>query len=216
MKWNLLFLSLMLFFLIMCDREKDIVGSSDSVELVPLKIGNTWLYTSDNDVTFNDSIDSVRTINGADVYWLNSQRLRWTAQQGIYNSPDGYYVDHFIFPNENNHDKVFKYPCTKGMKWSNTNVFFGITVTEHYEVLSTLEKVEISSGVYYCCVYKITSMDTKMIVNNIEYYHYTEYYFAPNIGMVLKKQVITDENFKPLDEFEEIVARELVEYSLVR
>ena len=100
--------------------------------LVPLNTGNLWEYQVGDDNIAIESIDSLYVNNGINIYILNSVRGRWTASQAVYNTSDGYFIDNRQFVNENNHEYVFKYPCTTGMRWTNKFEFFGTHVTNNY------------------------------------------------------------------------------------
>jgi len=204
----------LLLIFCMCTKENQLLNPNVNDVLMPLKIGNFWEYKTESDKIIKESIDSLYVKNGINIYILNSDMGTWFAAQAVYNTPDGYFIDNRLFVNEDNHEFIFKYPCVKGMKWSNTNNFFGINVTHNYEVLSVNETIKLSSGVFHCYVYKVYSKDTQSVINEILYQSFEKYYFDPKIGLVLIKTVITDDNFNPISDFKEITSRELIDFSV--
>ena len=197
-----------------CSKEDYIVTASEDSVLVPLSIGNSWTYRLNSDRINTESIDSTLKIDDQIGYWLNIDKGSWKAQKVVYNTQEGFFLDNRLYIGANNHAQVFIYPCTQGMKWTNTQYFMGKNITNHYEVLSTSERIELSCGIFYCYVYKEYSNDTSYTLDENQYQCFRKYYFVPGIGRVLLKTVITDENFEPLKEFDEITSSELIELDI--
>lgn len=183
---KLSFISIALsLMLILTACQDDSTSPSKSKEIMPLALGNFWVYQQlyyDSNGNLTDSeIDTLLvkrqfTYNGK-VYFSFDEYDEEHQDEGLRNADGGLYQLNYDYDNETfSEDLMFKYPAKTG------DVF--MINEEEVKVISTNATISVPKGSFSCYHYKIESeyIDeddpsySRKIIENL--------YMAPGVGMV--------------------------------
>ena len=190
-------LAILVFLIVGCGT-KDPIGPGTQnnlppTSIMPLKIGNVWLYdfewytgpSSPPDVVYDYSITVMDTVRINGEKWYQAAHavtsVGWTQTVYYTNRNGGLY---FRFSTADGATEYlrFKYPASIGDTYNSTQMFlfteFGFTGSYPSEMMGTSVSVTVPHGTHNC------------------YYQYADYdpgtpnpvslkdYFKPNLGMV--------------------------------
>jgi hypothetical protein len=177
---NCIFVIITIILISGCEQETDstsnlskpvnynCIDASQNCDIVPLAVGNTWIYqiinydTLGNETArFNDTTSIVTdTVIDGETWYTYEQSSEWYT-----NKIDGFYL--FI---NNKKVMIYKYPVKKGDAFS-MREGSNILIESNDTLITT------AAGTFSCVTYKIienSSLETKM-------------YFAPGIGRIFQK-----------------------------
>jgi hypothetical protein len=177
-------ISIFILFLSAC-TEETIQPVNQTVELLPLKIGNYWIYRVGIKDSYNDTIltfkDTLRVIEQSGRGFLLNSRLQIILQNGYYkNGEDGLYMNDTL---------QFKYPGVAGENCGliglgnvfdiNGNNPVGIISRTNfqYSYVNASDTIKL----YDCYYYFLTSFYPTADIKKSGYT-----IFKPGIGMVLR------------------------------
>lgn len=192
MKILLTLIPLFLLLLNSCKEDNIVSPTSSSTGLMPLKLGNYWIYRVGIKDSFKDTLysfqDTLRVIEKTDRGFLLKSRLQIILLDGYYkNEKDGLYM---------NDSLQFKYPGTVGepcgqiglgnvVDTSGKSPDGIIFKTDYkYSYLSTGDTISLTDCYYYY-------LNAFYQSENIKTTGYT--IFKPGIGMVLRDWADIDE-----------------------
>ena len=169
--------------LLICScQQSNPVGSTGSTELVPLKVGNAWVYSK----TYYDSLGLVRAaatesvsvskdtvLNGQSYFFISRQVLDSAGTPYPYkqiyfakNTPTGYWERDPVLKLDT---KIYDYPY-----------YYGDST-----VVRANETITVSSGTYNCIVYSYAAGAVR--VDSTYQIVYGNSYVCPNVGIVQKE-----------------------------
>jgi hypothetical protein len=184
MKFARIAISIFILFLSAC-TEETIQPGDQTVELLPLKVGNYWIYRVGIKDSYNDTIltfkDTLRVIEQSGRGFLLNSRLQIILQNGYYkNGADGLYMNDTL---------QFKYPGVAGENCGliglgnifdiNGNNPIGIISRTNfqYSYVNASDTIKFNDCYYYFLTSFYPSADIKKSGYTI---------FKPGIGMVLR------------------------------
>ncbi len=162
--------------------EEIVIAPETDQEIIPLALGNTWVYeveyysadtlTSTGNSTIQ--IDTMITIDGVDWY---SETTGSERGQYYRNTALGYEHIQLPAPRNGNENRVaaiyYKYPATAGEIWFDWN-------NRTSKVISSSEDVEVKAGIFKGCVH----------YRSFEYWREADYrlvyddWIKPGVGIV--------------------------------
>ena len=164
------------------DDNTDIIIGDDTSRILPLKIGNTWIYThitSAGSFTETLNVTSVTNIGGVDVYRGDST----SGTSSTYEYHGNHVGDGLYFYGDGGIGIIspclfLQYPCSVGDSWIYDR--WGGTYT--VQSISTI--VTVDAGSFECIVYYYRRDTATGLTEHFEYW-------APGIGMI-KNNVYKD------------------------
>ena len=191
MKYYLLNIILLVIVLLSCEKQTT-EPNINTTELLPLKIGNYWIYQVGIKDSYNDTMltfrDTIRVIEQTDRGFLLRSRLQIILLNGYYkNGADGLYMNDTL---------QFKYPGIAGENCGQIGLgnIFDINGQVPYGIISRTNYAYsyIASGdtisLKDCYYYFLSSFYQ---IENIKKTGYT--IFKPSVGMVQRDWVDIDE-----------------------
>lgn len=192
MKILLPLVTIILLLFVSCKEENIISPTLSNPQLLPLKLGNYWIYHVGIKDSYKDTLlsfrDTLRVIEETDRGFLLKSRLQFILLDGYYrNGKDGLYM---------NDSLQFKYPGTAGepcgliglgnvVDTSQNNPKGVIFRTDFkYSYLSAGDTITLNDCYYYY-------LNSFYQSENIKTTGYT--IFKPGVGMVLKDWADIDE-----------------------
>ena len=184
MKFIRVSIFIIILFLSSCDEE-DITLVNQTSELLPLKLGNYWIYNIGIKDSYNDTIlafkDTLKVIEQSERGFLLNSRLQIILQNGFYkNGEEGLYMNDTL---------QFKYPGVAGEECGliglgNVKDFSGnkpvgiISRTDYkYSLVTASDTVKFNDCYYYF-------LNAFYLTEEIKKTGYT--IFKPGIGLVLR------------------------------
>ncbi|MEX1276602.1 MAG: hypothetical protein WD898_02035 [Candidatus Paceibacterota bacterium] len=184
---------------LLCFNHCDVsVNSEESGELMPLRVGNHWLYQawyfSTPDTLKAELTRQVEvTIEGVkyqalayQVYLPGQPRppyewLYWAGPKGLYSLGGIAETDTLLYKK-----LIFKYPARVGESWPVVGIYFGFDQRFHfldtltYTLVSKNEAIETPAGRFECHLYTYRKKPAEDVFEPWDYYHY----FSPGLGKV--------------------------------
>lgn len=191
MKYYLLNIILLLLVFLSCEKQTT-EPNINTTELLPLKIGNYWIYQVGIKDSYNDTIltfrDTLRIIEQTDRGFLLRSRLQIILLNGYYkNGVDGLYMNDIL---------QFKYPGIAGENCgqiglgniydiNGLNPAGIISRTDfRYSYISSGDTINLSDCYYYFLSSFYSNQDIKTTGYTV---------FKPGVGMVLRDWVDINE-----------------------
>ncbi|MGA2296468.1 MAG: hypothetical protein ABSG15_02855 [FCB group bacterium] len=172
-----------------CNKTDSPVSPTQSDVLIPLKVGNTWIYQGGSkDSVSTDTLKVIRDtiINGVTWYFFNSD-----SSDVVTNLNDGFY-DMFIGSYSYMGSGLsFKYPAKVGDTCSSSNN--NSTQNGIRTVLSVNESITVKAGTFKCYKFQSYGVVTDTTYN-FSIYTKDTVWICPNIGMIKTKSWVSFDN----------------------